>query len=536
MPSVRFGARRRAAATSTLSRARAATSIALVGANGSGKTTLLRLLHGLVDAHRRARASASRRAVAGDGVPAAVPAAPVGLEQPAARALAGARACRAAERAAARRRGAAARRPGRARATGRRACCRAASSSASRWRAPGRCGPTCCSSTSRPRTSTRRPSRRSRRCSHGFAAEGMTLVMSTHNLGQAKRLATRVVYLEGGASDRRSADRAVLRRPSCRRARPLVPQRRVAMDTGMSCARAPHRGCWLVGLLPASAPRRRRAGALHRDGVDHQHRAVGPVRRTCCRRSRRPPASTCAWSRVGTGQALDMGRRGDADVLFVHDQAAEEKFVAEGFGAEALAGHVQRLRARRPAGRPGRREGQGHRRGAAASSRRRTPRFVSRGDKSGTHAAELRYWKAAGIDAPDAKDAARPFDYKECGCGMGPALNIGVVERRLRADRPRHLAHLQEPRRPRDPGRGRQAPVQPVRRDRRQPGQASAREERRWRRRSPTGSCRPTGQATIAAYKVGGEQLFFPNANRDGSGNGRDGAWLSATGRVIRMA
>ena len=77
--------------------------------------------------------------------------------------------------------------------------------------------------------------------------------------------------------------------------------------------------------------------------------------------------------------------------------------------------------------------------------------FISRGDKSGTHAAELRYWKAAGVDLA----AAKPAGYKECGCGMGPALNIAASSGGLRAVRSRNLAELQEPRRPGDPGRGR---------------------------------------------------------------------------------
>ena len=162
---------------------------------------------------------------------------------------------------------------------------------------------------------------------------------------------------------------------------------------------------------------------------------------------RRPPASMRVVA-LGTGQALDIARRGDADVVFVHDQAAEEKFVAEGFGVKTQAGHVQRLRADRAEGRSGRR-------GKAATiealrRRSRIQRGVRpRGDKSGTHAAELRYWKAAGVDPGGRARATRTR------LGMGPALNI-AVDRRLRAHRPRHPAVVQELR-PRDPGRGRQA-------------------------------------------------------------------------------
>ena len=130
----------------------------------------------------------------------------------------------------------------------------------------------------------------------------------------------------------------------------------------------------------------------------------------------------------GTGQALDMGRRGDADLLFVHDTAAEEKFVADGFGLARRAVMYNDFVLVGPAADPA-----GVRGNDIATALARLPAsaavFVSRGDKSGTHAAELRYWQAAGIDAPAAAKgsgatAARPLGYRECGCGMGPALNI----------------------------------------------------------------------------------------------------------------
>ncbi|MEO5881351.1 MAG: substrate-binding domain-containing protein, partial [Caldimonas sp.] len=122
---------------------------------------------------------------------------------------------------------------------------------------------------------------------------------------------------------------------------------------------------------------------------------------------------------VGTGQALDMGRRGDADVLFVHDRAAEEKLVAEGWGLERSDVMYNDFILIGPKGDPAGVKG----RDIVAALARLGPSsspFISRGDKSGTHAAELRYWKAAGIDGP----AGKVGSYKECGCGMGPALNI----------------------------------------------------------------------------------------------------------------
>ena len=121
------------------------------------------------------------------------------------------------------------------------------------------------------------------------------------------------------------------------------------------------------------------------------------------------------------GKALDTGRRGDADIVFVHDQVAEEKFVADGWGLARRPVMYNDFVLVGPKADPAGVKGNDivAALGKIASSGQP---FVSRGDKSGTHAAELRYWKAAGIDAP----AQRATGYKECGCGMGPALNIGA--------------------------------------------------------------------------------------------------------------
>jgi tungstate transport system substrate-binding protein len=213
---------------------------------------------------------------------------------------------------------------------------------------------------------------------------------------------------------------------------------------------------------------------------------------------------------VGTGQALDIGRRGDADLLFVHDQAAEDKFVAEGFGLKrspvmyndfVIVGPRDD-----PAGARGKDVVAALRKIASSKSS-----FVSRGVRSGTHAAELRYWKAAGIDPPAPKDAARPFDYKACGCGMGPALNIGSsTDAYVLTDRGTWLNFR---------NRGNLAllvegdtrlfnqygviVVNPAKHPQVKAALAQAFAD--W-------VVSAEGQAAIAAYKVGGEQLFFPNA------------------------
>jgi tungstate transport system substrate-binding protein len=213
---------------------------------------------------------------------------------------------------------------------------------------------------------------------------------------------------------------------------------------------------------------------------------------------------------VGTGQALDMGRRGDADVLFVHDTAAEEKLVAEGFGVKRADVMYNDFVLVGPKGDPAGVKG----RDVVAALKKLADSkaaFISRGDKSGTHAAELRYWKAAGIDPPAPKDAARAFDYKACGCGMGPALNIGSsTDAYVLTDRGTWLNFR---------NRGNLAllvegdtrlfnqygviVVNPAKHPQVKAAPAQAFAD--W-------VVSAEGQAAIAAYKVGGEQLFFPNA------------------------
>jgi len=211
---------------------------------------------------------------------------------------------------------------------------------------------------------------------------------------------------------------------------------------------------------------------------------------------------------LGTGQALDMGRRGDADVLFVHDQAAEEKFVSEGFGLKRQPVMYNDFVVIGPASDPVGVKGKDvvAALGKLAAS---SASFVSRGDKSGTHAAELRYWKAAGIDTPVGKFAG----YKECGCGMGPALNIASsTEGYVLADRGTWLNFK---------NRGNLAVlvegdtrlfnqygvivVNPAKHPHVKVDLAQAFAD--W-------VVSPAGQANIAGYKIGGEQLFFPNAGK----------------------
>jgi len=209
---------------------------------------------------------------------------------------------------------------------------------------------------------------------------------------------------------------------------------------------------------------------------------------------------------LGTGQALDMARRGDADVVFVHDQVAEEKFVAEGFGLKRLPVMFNDFVLIGPKADPAGTRGKdivaalGKVAGANAG-------FVSRGDKSGTHAAELRFWKMANLET------SKGSGYRECGCGMGPALNIAAssgayvladrgtwLNFKNRAD----LTVLVEG----DQRLFNQYGVMVVN-PAKHPHvkQAEAQKFVDWVTSAP-------GQAAIADYKIGGEQLFFPNAGK----------------------
>ncbi len=215
---------------------------------------------------------------------------------------------------------------------------------------------------------------------------------------------------------------------------------------------------------------------------------------------------------VGTGQAIDMGRRGDADVLFVHEQALEEKVVAEGFAIKRFPVMYNDFVLIGPAADPAKTKGKDI---ADALKKLRTSNanFISRGDKSGTHAAELRYWKTAGIDTPADKPAFA--NYKACGCGMGPALNIaassgGSGGSYVLADRGTWLSFknradltiLVEG----DTRLFNQYGVMVVNPAKHpQTKVAEAQKFVDW-------VTSPAGQGVIAGYKIGGEQLFFPNA------------------------
>ena len=207
---------------------------------------------------------------------------------------------------------------------------------------------------------------------------------------------------------------------------------------------------------------------------------------------------------VGTGQALDMGRRCDADVEFVHDRVAEEKFLGEGFGLARHDVMYNDFIVVGPKDDPAHAKGHDVEAALKAIAAARAP-FVSRGDKSGTDAAEKRYWKAAGIQPP------KGGWYRETGSGMGPTLNTAsAMNAYALADRGTWLSFR---------NRGDLAIL--VEGDKRlfnQYGVMLVNPAKCPSVKQALGQkfvdwvVSPAGQATIAGYRIDGQQLFFPNA------------------------
>jgi tungstate transport system substrate-binding protein len=206
---------------------------------------------------------------------------------------------------------------------------------------------------------------------------------------------------------------------------------------------------------------------------------------------------------VGTGQALDMGRRGDADVVFVHDKVAEGKFLAEGFGVKRLEVMYNDFVLVGPKADPAKARGKDIVLALKRIAEAKSP-FASRADKSGTHAAELRYWKMAGIEP-------KGEWYKETGSGMGPTLNTAAgLDAYALTDRGTWLAF-----------RNRGSLEIVVEGDTRLFNQYGVmlvnpakypHVKKELGQRFIDWLVSPAGQATIAGYQIDGQQLFFPNA------------------------
>ncbi len=214
---------------------------------------------------------------------------------------------------------------------------------------------------------------------------------------------------------------------------------------------------------------------------------------------------------LGTGQALDLARRGDADVVFVHARSAEEKFLAEGEGVQRFPVMYNDFVLIGPKNDPAKVAGDKDILDALKKVAAAQAPFVSRGDRSGTHIAELALWKASGIDLDKVKG---PW-YRDVGQGMGPALNTAsAMNAYILSDRGTWLAFK---------NRGDLSIL--VEGDKRLFNQYGVmlvnpakhpNVKKEWGQTFVDWVISPAGQQAIAGYKVDGQQLFFPDAGQPG--------------------
>jgi tungstate transport system substrate-binding protein len=215
---------------------------------------------------------------------------------------------------------------------------------------------------------------------------------------------------------------------------------------------------------------------------------------------------------LGTGQSLDMGKRGDADVVFVHARSLEDKFIAEGYGVKRYPVMYNDFVLIGPKADPAKVAGSKDILEALRKIKEAAAAFVSRGDRSGTHMAELALWKQSGTDISKEKG---PW-YRDTGQGMGPALNsASSMNGYILADRGTWISFK---------NRGDLTIV--VEGDKRlfnQYGVILVNPDKHKHVKKDMGQAfidwivSPEGQSAIASYKIGSEQLFFPNAKDAGA-------------------
>ncbi len=215
---------------------------------------------------------------------------------------------------------------------------------------------------------------------------------------------------------------------------------------------------------------------------------------------------------VGTGQAIKLAEKGDADVLFVHHKPSEEKFVAEGWSIKRLPVMYNDFVVVGPAADPAKVKGMKDTAGAFKKIAAAKAPFASRADKSGTHLAELEFWKAAGVDA---KTASGQW-YKETGSGMGPTLNTAAgMDAYALADRGTWLSFTNR--------KSLEIAVEGDPKLFNQYGVMLVNKAKHPHVKDKDGQVfvdwlvSPEGQKAIAGYKINGQQLFFPNANQAGA-------------------
>ena len=215
---------------------------------------------------------------------------------------------------------------------------------------------------------------------------------------------------------------------------------------------------------------------------------------------------------VGTGQAIKLAEKGDADVLFVHHKPSEEKFVAEGWSIKRLPVMYNDFVVVGPAADPAKVKGMKDTAGAFKKIAAAKAPFASRADKSGTHLAELEFWKAAGVDA---KTASGQW-YKETGSGMGPTLNTAAgMDAYALTDRGTWLSFTNR--------KSLEIAVEGDPKLFNQYGVMLVNKAKHPHVKDKDGQVfvdwlvSPEGQKAITDYKINGQQLFFPNSSQAGA-------------------
>ncbi len=347
------------------------------------------------------------------------------------------------------------------------------------------------------------------------ALSGIKVVMASHDLGQVRRLAGNVMFLVRGAVREHVASakpfstvrRRRRRQPSCaaissselsQQERPAMLNRRLSFALAISAC--------IVLSAPALAQDKSIVVASTTSTQDSG--LFGHILPLFKAKS----GIDVKVIAQGTGQALDTARRGDADVVLVHAKSQEEKFVADGFGVKRSDLMYNDFVLIGPGSDPAGVKGSTDIVAALQAIQKKAAPFVSRGDKSGTHAAELALWKQAGIEIDTAKG---PW-YREIGQGMGAALNMaGSTNAYVLSDRGTWLSF-------KNPG----DLVISVEGDRRlfnQYGVILVNPAKHPAVKKELGQTfidwllSDEGQAAIAGYKINGKQLFFPNADRKAS-------------------
>ena len=348
---------------------------------------------------------------------------------------------------------------------------------------------------------------------------GIKVVMSTHDLGEARRLAGEIVLLHRGRLIETGPAPAFFNTPRTGEAQHVHRRdETAASEMRLSDEVCRNKMIMLTRRALSNAARRWLRRSPFAVPAMAQEKSIVVASTTSTQDSGLfgyllPlfKAKTGIEVRVvalGTGQALDVGRRGDADVVFVHARSEEDKFLAEGLGVKRYPVMYNDFVLIGPKSDPAGIKGSNDIVAALKTLKDKQRRSSRAATSSGTHIAELKLWKDRGHRHREGEGPVVQGDR----AGHGGRAQHRAGRRRLCAGRPRHLALVQEQGRARHRGAGRQAAVQPVRRDAGEPGRSIRSVKKELGQAFIDWLVSPEGQRAIADYKINGEQLFFPNA------------------------